>query len=232
MSERQPVNATLAALGILVGASAALALVPSWSPALATSLASDGKAVWFVTRLSGLVAFGLLWLSVVLGLWLTNRFARVWPSGPVAFALHEHASLLGLGFAALHALVLVLDPHLGGTPFEILVPFASPRGRVWMGFGQTALWLSLVVTSSFYVRKRLGQWAWRLLHFASFALFLLALLHAIWGGTESKAPLMLVLYWFAGGSVLFLTCYRALVARFSVQAAAKRPARAPRAAAL
>ena len=213
-------STTLAALGIVLGASAALALVPTWSPALATSLSHDGKAVWFVTRSSGLVAFGLLWLSVVLGLWLTNRFARAWPGGPVAFALHEHASLLGLGFSALHALVLVLDPHVGGTLLELLVPFASPRGRIWLGFGQTALWLSVLVTTSFYVRRSLGQWAWRLLHFASYGLFSLALLHAVLGGTESGSPLILGSYWVAGGSVLLLTFYRALSARFGVRKAA------------
>lgn len=225
MSEREPaLSATVAVLGIVLGASIALALVPSWSPALASSLTRDGKAVWFVTRSSGLVAFGLLWLSVLLGLWLTNRFARVWPSGPVAFALHEHASLLGLAFAALHALVLIFDPHVGGTLVELFVPFASPRGRLWMGFGQTAFWLSIVVTSSFYVRKRLGQWAWRLLHFASFALFLLALLHGAWGGTESKDPWMVAGYGVAGGSVAFLTIYRVLAARFGVKTAPRRAA--------
>src|SRR5690349_11455487 len=59
---------------------------------------------WSITRASALVAYGLLWLSMLAGLSMTSRLSRLWPGGPTTFALHRFSSLLGLGFALLHAL--------------------------------------------------------------------------------------------------------------------------------
>jgi predicted ferric reductase len=216
---------TPAVVGIALGAAFALAALPTLTPAIERSLAgSEPKAIWYLIRASGLVAYGLLWLSVVLGLFITSRFARIWPSGPVAFALHEHASLLALGFTLLHLLLLLGNREWGSSLSELLLPFGSPHGRGWVGLGQLAFWLLALLCASFYARKRLGQRAWRLIHFAAFASFLLALGHALVGGTESPAPAARALYWLSGGSVLFLSSYRALaVALGKAPRAARRP---------
>jgi predicted ferric reductase len=228
MSRGTSHGATLwVAAGVAFGAASSLVLIPRWVPALAASLSGGGKAVWYLTRSSGLTAFVLIWLSTVLGLWLTSRFARLWPGGPVAFALHEHASLLGVAFSLLHALVLLADSEATRSAWELFVPFASSRGRVWLGLGQLALWLSLPVGASFYVRKRLGPRAFRALHLAALVLFFAALLHALWGGSESGEPLVIALYWLAGGSVLFLSVFRALAARFGTQLGSRSGRRSP-----
>jgi predicted ferric reductase len=89
------------------GVLAALALAPIWSPSLtATLLGSSPKAYWYLSRASAFVALGLLWLSMLLGLLITDKISRLWPGAQAAFSMHEYVSLLGLGFAAFHALVL------------------------------------------------------------------------------------------------------------------------------
>lgn len=201
--------------GIALGATAALVLVPDWAPALAGSLGNGGKeAIWYLVRSSGLAAFGLLWLSVTLGLWISNRYARLWPGGPAAFALHEHASVLGLGLSLLHALLLLGDRRLGGTSlFAVLVPFASPSERVGSGLGQLALLLSALVTGSFYLRRKIGQRAWRALHFASFALFALAVAHGLAVGTDARSWTGRLPYAVALVSVSWLSLARFRAAR-------------------
>jgi predicted ferric reductase len=70
--------------------------------------------------------------------------------------------------------------------------------------------MALVI--SFYVRKKIGNRTWRMLHFVSFVAFLGAMLHGISSGTDSSEGWMQMIYWFSGGSVLFLIIYRILMA--------------------
>ncbi|MCJ7432540.1 MAG: hypothetical protein MUO77_03540, partial [Anaerolineales bacterium] len=67
----------------------------------------------------------LLWLSMALGLGITNKMARLWPGAPATFAIHEYVSLLGMAFALFHALVLLGDHYINFTFAQMLVPFAT-----------------------------------------------------------------------------------------------------------
>ena len=199
-------------LTVVAGALAALAVLPVWLPQVSTSLAGpEPKAYWYLSRASALVAYVLLWHSMMLGLGMTNRLARLWPGGPAAFDLHRHASLLGLVFALFHALVLMGDRYIGYTFAQVFTPFASASYRpLWVGLGQIGLYGMALVGLSFYVRGAIGQRLWRLIHFLSFAVFLLALVHGLLSGTDSPAVWARGLYWLSGGSLLFLTIYRLL----------------------
>jgi len=168
--------------------------------------------IWYLHRASGVTAYGLLWVSVVWGLFSSLRLARSWPGGGTAFDLHEHVSLLALGFSLLHAGILLADREFGLSLFELLVPFAPERHARQIGLGQLALALLGAVTLSHYLRKHIGQRAWRLLHYASYAVYVLALVHAVWAGTDSTSVGMRLLYVVTGASVLFLTIYRVLSA--------------------
>jgi predicted ferric reductase len=213
----------------VVGAGIAVAVLPAWVPALRTSLAGgEPKAYWYLARASALVAYSLLWLAMALGLTITNKLARVWPGGPTAFDLHQHTSLLGLAFGLFHGLILLGDHYIGYTLPQVLVPFAPTAYRpVWVGLGQLALYGLAGVGLSFYVRRRIGNRIWRLIHFLSFAVFTLALAHGLASGTDSTALWAQALYLFTGGSLLFLTTYRVLARKLK---AAPRRDRAGRAA--
>ncbi len=206
-------------LAAALGAGVAVFALPVWLPGLSESLlGAEPKAYWYLSRSSALVAYILLWLSMVFGLLLTNKLARVWPGGPTAFDLHQHASLLGLAFALFHALILLGDRYIQTTLFQILVPFQySGYEPLWVGLGQAAFYGLAVVGLSFYVKDRIGRRAWRLIHFLSFVVFVLALMHGIWSGSDSASDLVQAIYWGSGGSVLFLTVYRILVARAKVE---------------
>lgn len=202
-------------IATIIGALAAVFVLPIWLPRLGASVVgAEPKVYWLLARSSALVAYTLLWLSMIFGLLMTSKLARLWPGGPTAFDLHQHTSLLGLAFALFHALILLGDRYVQATPYQILVPFAYTGYQpFWVGLGQLSLYLLALVGFSFYLKRVIGRNAWRLIHFLSFALFILALLHGILSGTDTTVPWVQGLYWVTGGSVLFLFWYRLLYRR-------------------
>jgi predicted ferric reductase len=197
------------AVGLVVGFGAARL----WASGLAGAFAGEAPtAYWTLARATGVTAYALVWLAVVLGLAMTSRAARLWPGGPLAFDMHGHAAFLGLGFALLHPLALLGDRYIGYTVWQLAVPFAGGQYRpFWVGLGQVAFYLLLPVVASFYARRRLGPRAWRAVHGLAFLLFALVLGHAVFAGTDAGAVWARGLYWGTGASALFLTVYRFLV---------------------
>ena len=199
---------------LVTGALFAAIWLPAWLPDLRLSLlGSTPQAYWFLSRGSALVAYLLLWGSMVFGVLLTNKMARLWPGGPTAYGLHEFTSLLGMGFGLFHAVILIGDRYIDYTVAQIVVPFASTGYKpFWVGLGQLGLYLLALENFSFYVRQRIGTRAWRLIHYASFLTFLLALIHGLLSGTDTTQAWVAGMYWLTGGSLLFLSIFRLLTA--------------------
>jgi len=197
-------------LAMLIGLLAAILLLPAWLPGMATSLGGESpKAYWYLSRATAFVSLTILWLSMALGLGISNKMARLWPGAPAAFAIHEYVSLLGLAFALFHALVLLGDHYINFTVAQIFMPFSTLDYRpTWVGIGQIGFYLWLVVALSFYVRSRIGQKTWRVLHYLSFAMYIMGLLHGLFSGTDTAANWAQWYYWISGGSLLFLFIYR------------------------
>jgi predicted ferric reductase len=148
---------------------------------------------------------------MALGLGISNKMARLWPGAPASFAIHEYVSLLGLAFAAFHALILLGDHYIGFSVVQLLMPFSTASYRpLWVGVGQLGFYVWGLVTLSFYVRKGIGQKTWRLIHYASFAMYLMGIFHGIFSGTDTSADWVQKYYWVSAGSLLFLLMYRIL----------------------
>lgn len=192
-----------------------LALQSDWLAGIQASLSGvEPKAFWYLARSTAFVAFSLLWLSMALGLSIKNRLARLWPGGPTAVDLHEYTSLLGLAFGCFHGLILTGDQYTGYTLAQVLVPFGSTNYRpLWVGLGQIGLYLMAFVALSFYIRRFIGYKVWRLIHFANFAVFALALVHGLFSGTDSSIPWARWIYLCSALSVTLLTIYRIQVTR-------------------
>jgi predicted ferric reductase len=212
-------------LGAAGGAAVATQIIPGWLPGLSTSFQEGSPhAFWYLSRASAGVAYVLVWLSMIFGLLITNKLARLWPGGPVAFDLHQYFSLLGLAFALFHALILMGDQYIQYSLIQVLTPFASTAYRpLWVGLGQIGFYLLGIVVLSFYVRRRITPRVWRIVHYISFVVFSLALLHGIKSGTDSTNQLAVSFYWTTGGLLVFFFIYRLLVTLFKSRApAAKR----------
>jgi len=197
-------------IAMTLGVLAAVLVLPNWLPGLSGSLTgTTPKVFWYLTRSTAFVAMGLLWASMMLGMGITNKMARLWPGAPAAFALHEYVSLLGLGFAAFHGLILLGDHYINFSLLQILIPFATLNySPFWIGLGQLGFYAWALLVASFYIRKQIGQRIWRLLHFVSFLAYLGAMVHGMTSGTDSGLGWVQGFYWLTGGSFLFLFIYR------------------------
>ncbi|HNP73953.1 MAG TPA: hypothetical protein PKK15_22745 [Kouleothrix sp.] len=197
-------------VGVLMLGAIGVLLLARGAGALGAVLLSQHSA-WYLTRASAMVSYVLLWWSMALGLAITNRMARAWPGGPTLGDLHEHASLLGVGFAAIHALTLLADRYIGYSLAQILIPFANTSYRpLWVGIGQISFYLTVLVTFTFYVRRWISTRLWRAIHYLSFAAFALALAHGVWSGTDSAAGWANSLYVLSALLLVGLTLYRVL----------------------
>jgi predicted ferric reductase len=217
----------LGAAAIFGGVLLSTWLLPGWLPGLTRSIDGEApKVFWYLSRGSAVVSFVLLWASMAIGLLITNRLARLWPGGPAAFDLHQYVSLLGLGFALFHAMILMGDAYIQFDLLRVFIPFASQDYKpVWVGLGQIGFYFWTLLVGSFYLRKRMGNKAWRWIHFSSFLTFGMVLVHGIASGTDSQTLWAAGMYWAAGGSLLFLLYYRILVTVGAGRAQQARPAR-------
>jgi len=212
-------------MAVALGVIAALIFSPSGIPPLAQSLVgASPKAYWYLSRGAAFVALGLLWISMMLGLLITNKIVRSWPGAPAAFALHEYVSLLGLAFAAFHALVLIGDRYINYTLAQILLPFGSINYHpIWVGVGQIGFYTWAIISGSFYIRKGIGPKTWKLIHYASFFNFIIAIIHGLASGTDTTLSWAQGVYWFLGGSFLFLTVYRIVISLLPQKSAVAQP---------
>jgi predicted ferric reductase len=142
---------------------------------------------WYIARSSGLVGWALLTASVILGLALSTRAGVAGRRPRPAWTLDLHRYLGGLAaiFTAVHVAGIVGDTYVGFGPADVLVPLASAWHPVAVAWGVVAMYLLVAVEATSLARKRLPRKVWRLVHFASFPLFLSATLHAVTAGTDT-----------------------------------------------
>ena len=151
------------------------------------AVATATSPLWFATRATGLIALVLLTVSVLLGILTSVRFARpAWPRF-VTVGLHRNLSLLVLTFTGLHILTTVTDPYASIGVVSAVLPFSSPYRRIWLGLGAVAFDLLLAMLVTSLLRVRIGLRAWRVVHWAGYLCWPVALIHGLGTGTDGAA---------------------------------------------
>lgn len=168
---------------------------------------------WFIIRGSGIVAFALLSASLLWGLMVSTKvFGRAIKAKGLQW-LHESLGLGAVLATAIHLVSLSMDEYIGFGWADILIPGFTDWRPLAAALGGVAFWSLLVVTLSFYVKKRIGQNMWRSIHYLSFGTFLSALLHGLFSGTDTGSPLVAGLYLGSTLLVVLLTAVRIISAR-------------------
>ncbi len=163
---------------------------------------------WYASRALGFLGFWALTASVVYGLLLSTGILDAVAHRAVNLTLHQDLSAISIAFVALHGAVLVLDRFVQTTVFQMAVPFATEYRPVWVGVGQIAFYVMVVVYASFFFRKRLGQRGWRTLHYTTFVAFIGGAVHGLMAGTDTGAPWAFWSYAASIAAVVFLLIYR------------------------
>jgi hypothetical protein len=149
--------------------------------------------LWYTTRATGMVALVLLTISVVLGVLTTVRFARPrWPRF-VTIGLHRNMSLLVLTFVVLHVVTTVTDPFVSIHWIDVVVPFVSSYRPLWLGLGTVAFDLLVALTVTSLLRTRLSHRTWRLVHWAAYLCWPVAVMHGLGTGTDTSLSWTLAL---------------------------------------
>ena len=169
-------------------------LVESWS--------------WYATRAAGFVAYALLWLTVLSGTLLTSKPVGRKLSASTVQDIHRVLSFVTWSFVAVHAFVLLFDNYVGYSVTQLLVPFTASQDAFAVGIGVIAFELGLVVAVSFRFRKRMGNRTWKLLHFASYPVWALALAHGVMAGTDMRTGWVLGAMVASAAAVVFAVTFR------------------------
>ena len=110
----------------------------------------------------------------------------------VVLGLHRNVALLAVAFLVVHIVTVVLDPYVTINLVDAVVPFGSAYRPLWLGLGALAFDLLLAVVVTSLLRARIGRRTWRAVHWAAYALWPLALVHALGTGTDAMRPWFLV----------------------------------------
>ena len=179
----------------------------TWGETVSQLLTATDKHFWYLSRASGVIAYTLFWLAVVFGLLLSTRLGKHFNAARV-FALHQYLSLIAVGFATFHAGILLADNFLNLNLWQILLPFGFQTERVGVALGQLGFWLLFICAFSFYIKKYIGQSAWRWLHFLTFMAYMFISIHVFMVGSDSRALPLLLFYAASQTTVFVLMTYR------------------------
>ncbi len=168
----------------------------------------NSRALWYLTRGTGLVALVLLTVTLVLGITQVVRFARPGLPRFVISALHKNASLVAVAFLAVHIITAVLDTFAPITVVDVFLPFVGTYRPLWLGLGALSFDLMIALIVSSLIRERIGLRTWRALHWTAYACWPVALAHGLGTGTDTKVSWVLFIYVICLGAVLASLAWR------------------------
>jgi sulfoxide reductase heme-binding subunit YedZ len=188
------------------------------------ALIAPPSPIWFFARAAGFTSLLILTASVCLGILLTLRVrSRNWPLF-LSDELHAYTAVVFFVFVTLHVVTVLIDPFTRFGLADVLVPFATSYRTVWMGLGILSLELSLALGLSVYIRRWIGYRAWRVLHYGTYSILPMALVHGMATGTDTSSS------W---GIAVYGVCIIAVLAVIGLRLAqSTAPVRAPLAAAV
>jgi sulfoxide reductase heme-binding subunit YedZ len=168
------------------------------------------QALWALGRGTGIVALVIFTLALVLG--IVTRSGRPLPTlGRFGAAdLHRTAALTGTGLIAVHVGSLLLDPYAQLRLVDLVVPFLGAYRPIWLGLGTLAVDLLAVITVVSLFRHRVGPRVFHAVHWATYLLWPVALVHSLGNGTDAGSAWFRWLAVACSGAVLAAVFWRLL----------------------
>jgi sulfoxide reductase heme-binding subunit YedZ len=156
-------------------------------PVFLVAAAGQPSWLWYATRGLGTTLLIVLTTTVVLGVLTATRWSGEDTPGFVAVDLHRNLSLLAIVLLLAHVVTTVLDPFAHISVRDVLVPVGAAYRPVWLGLGVVAFWILVGVAATSLLRRWVGPRAWRLIHWAAYASWPLAVVHGLGTGSDSRA---------------------------------------------
>lgn len=142
---------------------------------------------WYISRGTGLVAWGLLVASMLWGfLHATRAFgkrARQW----WMLGVHRWLGALAIMLVVVHVVSLLADGYTNFTVPALFVPFVATWHPVVVAVGIVGLYLLLAIEGTSLLQRHIARPVWRQIHVMSYGLFAVVTIHALAAGTDVKS---------------------------------------------
>jgi predicted ferric reductase len=168
----------------------------------------SGTFPWYIARAAGLVSWALLAAATLWGLALSTKVLGRRPRPNWLLDMHRWLGGTALAFTGVHVVALLADQYVHFGLTEILLPFASKWHPVAIAWGVVAAYLLLAVELTSLARAGLSKRVWRRVHTASFVLFVMATVHGLSAGTDTKSAAARLVVLAVGTVFIGLTALR------------------------
>jgi predicted ferric reductase len=152
----------------------------------------SGEILWYVSRASGVVSIVAFTLVSCLGILTAGRRRPRGESATVVMGLHRWLSLGALAFLVTHIVTAIVDGYVSIGWLAVVVPFTSGYQPLLVGLGAVAVDLLIALLLTSYLRHRIPERRWRLVHWLSYLMWGVALVHGFGMGTGDQPLLRLV----------------------------------------
>ncbi|GLG02710.1 hypothetical protein Alches_27510 [Alicyclobacillus hesperidum subsp. aegles] len=197
--QRLPFIYTWVVVAAVIAGSYALVFLTDPAPA------SANRMHWYVARASGMTAYILLAIAVLLGASSSTGLFDRWKLRKLTTQLHQFSALLVFPFLFFHLWGLHADTMVPFPLPSLFIPFDAGYRALAVGLGILVMygWILLIVTS--YFREKLNAKVWRTIHVLAFPMFIAVTLHGLFSGTDTGKPWAILIY--AVPSALFLLVF-------------------------
>ncbi len=180
---------------------------------------NDPHIWWYISRISAMVAWGLMSFSVVWGVLLASRVFRGLDNPAWLKDIHKYLSTLTVVLAGVHTAALTLDPFVKFDIADILIPGAAtyegatPLVELALAVGVVAFWIMTAVYVTSLFMDKLPRWFWKGTHYSAYLVFFAIGIHAAYAGSDVGS------WWYGAVSIWVITMgMLALIIRFTVVA--------------
>lgn len=144
---------------------------------------------WYAIRATGTVAYLLLYMAVLTGLFSIVQKKRKKKINNLLH-LHEALSDWSLILTCGHLGVLLIDSYFPFKLSEVLIPFASGYETISMAMGTIAFYFLIITIITSKFRKKIGYQRWRKLHSLNPILYILVTFHGLMSGTDFQGTIL------------------------------------------
>lgn len=133
------------------------------------------------------MSLGMLTLVVVTGILSVARPGRAVSARAGLQAVHRELPLIATLLLAVHIGTAVADGFVPLRLVDVFVPFGAAWKPLYVGLGALAVDVLLVLLLTSVLRRRLSVSLWRGVHRLAYALWPLAVWHAVGAGSDARA---------------------------------------------
>lgn len=149
-----------------------------------SSVVSEDSWAWYTARITGLVAFILLYIVILFALTIRLPFLRKILAPIHALNIHRWLSVQALAFTLFHGLSFIFDEYIKFGLWDILIPFYSEFEPVYVGLGIISLYMVIILILTSYLKNKIPYKLWRSIHFLNILIYWFVFAHALNVGTD------------------------------------------------